>query len=152
MLDRAPAEFARLCGASQPQTSKNPNSRAARAAQKSAALTALRPLRALAKTALSASRSVPHQPPSSASKARKMDDGERIAEEVLREDKDHAEKGEREEWAAHVGWHRREDVFAGRPEVGRAALAGAGTLRGASRCLHGAFEMHSLCAQRGENA
>ena len=37
------------------------------------------------------------------------DDGEAIAQEVLKEDADHA-RGERPEWATHEGWHRREDT------------------------------------------
>lgn len=37
------------------------------------------------------------------------DDGEAIAREVLKEDADH-DRGVRQEWAAHEGWHRREDT------------------------------------------
>ena len=37
------------------------------------------------------------------------DDGEAIAQEVLKEDADHA-RGVRPEWATHEGWHRREDT------------------------------------------
>ena len=37
------------------------------------------------------------------------DDGEAIAQEVLKEDANH-ERGERPEWATHEGWHRREDT------------------------------------------
>ena len=37
------------------------------------------------------------------------DDGEAIAQEVLKEDANH-EHGERPEWQTHEGWHRREDT------------------------------------------
>ena len=37
------------------------------------------------------------------------DDGEAIAQEVLKEDANH-ERGERPEWQTHEGWHRREDT------------------------------------------
>ena len=37
------------------------------------------------------------------------DDGEAIAQEVLKEDANR-ERGERPEWATHEGWHRREDT------------------------------------------
>ena len=37
------------------------------------------------------------------------DDGEAIAQEVLKEDANH-ERGVRPEWQAHQGWHRREDT------------------------------------------
>ena len=37
------------------------------------------------------------------------DDGEAIAQEVIKEDADHA-RGVRPEWQTHEGWHRREDT------------------------------------------
>ena len=37
------------------------------------------------------------------------DDGEAIAQEVLKEDANHA-RGVRPEWRTHEGWHRREDT------------------------------------------
>ena len=37
------------------------------------------------------------------------DEKEAIAQEVLKEDADHA-RGERPEWRTHEGWHRKEDT------------------------------------------
>ena len=37
------------------------------------------------------------------------DDGERLVQQILAENPPD-ERGERDEWAAHVGWHRREDT------------------------------------------
>uniref|UniRef100_A0A7S2EJM6 Uncharacterized protein n=1 Tax=Trieres chinensis TaxID=1514140 RepID=A0A7S2EJM6_TRICV len=42
------------------------------------------------------------------------DDGSQLVQEVLKE-LPPEEKGEREEWAGHVGWHRKEEVRAPRP-------------------------------------
>lgn len=53
------------------------------------------------------------------------DDGEELVAQVISENAAE-EQGIREEWAEHVGWHRKEDIFGSRGRLRGSATATAG--------------------------
>ena len=67
------------------------------------------------------------------------DDGEAIAQEVLKEDANH-ERGERPEWRTHEGWHRREDTGRRFDAAHRARAAARDTEAKKKKLYHDGWE------------